>query len=185
MASKLQPENITPDKPVVPDKPVCGFPDEPVVPDEPVCGYPAKPVAPVPVVPVPVVPVPVVPVPVVPVPVPDEPDEPVVSDEPDEPVVSDEPDEPVVSDDSDEPVVSDKQPYNYKPKSESKLIRGFQFTFSDGIIEDRLLFESILSHALDNVSNLGGKMVIAFPDSNPAEVSVITKQLLNYLAKII
>ena len=87
--------------------------------------------------------------------------------------------QPVASDEPDEAVV----PYNYKPKSESKLIRGFQFTFSNGIVKDRLL--SILSRALDNVSNLGGKMVIAFPDSNPAEVSVITEQLLNYLAKII
>ena len=55
---------------------------------------------------------------------------------------------------SDEAVV----PYNYKPKSESKLIQGFQFTFSNGIVKDRLL--SILSRALDNVSNLGDKMVI-------------------------
>ena len=59
------------------------------------------------------------------------------------------------------------------------MIRGFLYTFPDGIVQDKLHEQliAILSKALDYVSKLGGKMVIAFPDSTPAEVSVITKQL--------
>ena len=72
------------------------------------------------------------------------------------------------------------QPEPYKPwpwKSES-IIQGFQYTFRpDGILKDKLqLAKLILEHALDNVCNLGGTMVISFPDSTPAIVSVITKQ---------
>lgn len=55
---------------------------------------------------------------------------------------------------------------------------GFQFTFPNGIVKNKSLFRLILDHALNNLSKLGGKMVIAFPDSTPAKVSVITKQLI-------
>ena len=52
-----------------------------------------------------------------------------------------------------------------------RVIRGFLYTFP----EDELkLVKIILRDALDNVSKFGGKMVIAFPDSIPAKVSMIT-----------
>lgn len=66
----------------------------------------------------------------------------------------------------------------HKPNNKSVVIRGFQFTFPDGIVyRDKSLFQLILNHALENFSKLGSKMVIAFPDATPAQVSMITKQL--------
>ena len=62
-----------------------------------------------------------------------------------------------------------------KPKSGYVVIPGCQFTFPDGIVNNKPQLEFILQHALQNVSNFGGKMVIAFPDGNPAKVSMITK----------
>ena len=84
-----------------------------------------------------------------------------------------------------------------QPKSGQRVILGFQYTFPDGIDEDKLqrAESQTLKKALDgyNISNLDDKMaiafpddkmVIAFPDANPAKVSVITKQLyINYYSQ--
>ena len=57
-----------------------------------------------------------------------------------------------------------------------RVIQGFQYTFNDApkaftAIEKVKFADSILDH----IFKLGGKMVIAFPDAAPAEVSAITK----------
>ena len=70
-------------------------------------------------------------------------------------------------------------PWPRPRKSESIHTQGLQYTFPDSIkFDDKLQYvELILDDA--NVSKLGGKMVIAFPDFNAAKVSVITVQLAN------
>ena len=49
------------------------------------------------------------------------------------------------------------------PKSQ-RVIRGFQYKFPNGTVKDKQL-PIILENTLDNVYNLGGKLVTAFPDS--------------------
>ena len=74
-------------------------------------------------------------------------------------------------------------PWPRPRKSESIYIKGLLYTFPDRIkFDDKLQYVmSILNDALCKlrVSELGGKMVIAFPDFNAAKVSVITVQLAN------
>ena len=63
--------------------------------------------------------------------------------------------------------ISESPPRNLHPAA------GYQFTFSGGNDKSDIQQLKSLKHVLKGVANRGGKIVISFPDSTYAQVSIV------------